>query len=164
MPRGQWLELALLTRWNRPQTYAQALRRSQGAVLHTDFEKHGPRAVSYERALEHGLGGSAQVERAWFVRLRAWSWLIVGRAADRRSSCYGSSRSRCGDPVIERLVGEREVVAVDLPGMGASPPLPNSETPSVEALAGAVAAWFRLDGLQRPHVAGNSLGGASRSS
>lgn len=64
------------------------------------------------------------------------------------------------DPIIERLVGEREVVAVDLPGMGASPPLRNAETPSVEALARAVAAGFRSEGLRRPHVTGNSLGGA----
>ena len=45
------------------------------------------------------------------------------------------------------------MVAVDLPGFGASPPLDG--TPTVEALAAAVEAL----GLERPHVAGNSLGG-----
>lgn len=63
------------------------------------------------------------------------------------------------DPVIERLADQREVAAVDLPGFGDSPPLRDGETPSVEALARAVAAWFGSAGLERPHVAGNSLGG-----
>jgi pimeloyl-ACP methyl ester carboxylesterase len=62
------------------------------------------------------------------------------------------------EPVVERLAVEREVVAVDLPGMGESPALPAGEPPSPQALAAAVAGWFRSAGLNRPHVAGNSLG------
>ena len=57
------------------------------------------------------------------------------------------------DPVVPILAREREVFAVDLPGFGASPPL--TVTPTVEALAAAVEGL----GLERPHVAGNSLGG-----
>jgi pimeloyl-ACP methyl ester carboxylesterase len=57
------------------------------------------------------------------------------------------------DPVVPLLAHEHEVVAVDLPGFGASPPL--AGTPTVEALAEAVEEL----GLERPHVAGNSLGG-----
>jgi pimeloyl-ACP methyl ester carboxylesterase len=57
------------------------------------------------------------------------------------------------DPVVPLLARENEVFAVDLPGFGASEPLPG--TPTVEALADAVEAL----GLERPHVAGNSLGG-----
>jgi pimeloyl-ACP methyl ester carboxylesterase len=64
------------------------------------------------------------------------------------------------DPVLERLAAEREVVAVDLPGTGDSRPLPEREVPTVEALARAVADWMRAVRLDRPHVAGNSLGGA----
>lgn len=56
-------------------------------------------------------------------------------------------------PVVPLLAREHEVIAVDLPGFGASAPLPH--TPTVEALADAVAEL----GLDRPHVAGNSLGG-----
>jgi pimeloyl-ACP methyl ester carboxylesterase len=63
-------------------------------------------------------------------------------------------------PVIERLARVRKVFAVDLPGMGQSPTLPGGETPTIEALAGATAAWFRGVGLERPQVVGNSLGGA----
>jgi pimeloyl-ACP methyl ester carboxylesterase len=60
-------------------------------------------------------------------------------------------------PVLAALEREREVVAVDLPGFGDSPPL--DAEPTVEALAGAVAAFAAEAGLERPDVAGNSLGG-----
>lgn len=63
-------------------------------------------------------------------------------------------------PVLDRLAREREVLAVDLPGFGDSPPLPRDTVPTVEALAAAVAAWLRTTGLERPAVAGSSLGGA----
>ena len=58
-------------------------------------------------------------------------------------------------PVVPLLAGEREVVALDLPGFGASPRGPRT----VEGLAHCVAAFARWLGLERPHVAGNSLGG-----
>ena len=57
------------------------------------------------------------------------------------------------DPVVPLLARTREVIAVDLPGFGASPPLDGQ--PTVDALADAVEAL----GLDRPLVAGNSLGG-----
>src|SRR5215216_6494306 len=57
------------------------------------------------------------------------------------------------DPVVPLLAREHEVIAVDLPGFGASAPL--AGTPTVAALAEAVETL----GLDRPHVAGNSLGG-----
>ncbi|WP_256106402.1 alpha/beta fold hydrolase [Streptomyces sp. ODS05-4] len=62
-------------------------------------------------------------------------------------------------PVLEILAGEREVVAVDLPGFGASSPLPDGfayDLPTVGPVLGALCAALDLD---RPHVAGNSLGG-----
>jgi len=58
-------------------------------------------------------------------------------------------------PVLPLLAHEREVVAVDLPGFGASPPGPDT----VEGLAEALSEFAAGLGLQRPHVAGNSLGG-----
>jgi pimeloyl-ACP methyl ester carboxylesterase len=57
------------------------------------------------------------------------------------------------DPVVPLLAREHEVIAVDLPGFGASAPL--AGPPTVAALAAAVEEL----GLERPHVAGNSLGG-----
>jgi len=59
-------------------------------------------------------------------------------------------------PVVPRLAGDREVIAVDLPGFGASPPGPRT----LAGLADAVAEFAADLGLDRPHVAGNSLGGA----
>jgi pimeloyl-ACP methyl ester carboxylesterase len=62
-------------------------------------------------------------------------------------------------PVLGALEAEREVVAVDLPGFGGSPPLPAGIEPSPAALTDAVAAFLDELGWERPHVAGNSLGG-----
>ena len=62
------------------------------------------------------------------------------------------------DPVRARLERERTVIAVDLPGFGDSPPL-TATPPTPRALAEAVAVQIARLGLERPHVAGNSLGG-----
>jgi pimeloyl-ACP methyl ester carboxylesterase len=61
---------------------------------------------------------------------------------------------------IDALVERCEVIAVDLPGFGGTPPLPDGQSPSVPALAGAVETWMADVGLHKPHVVGNSLGGA----
>jgi len=60
-------------------------------------------------------------------------------------------------PQIERLAGERDVIAVDMPGFGDSPVL--SEPPTPWAMAEAIAEACGEIGVERPHVAGNSLGG-----
>lgn len=66
---------------------------------------------------------------------------------------------RVWDPVAGRLrAGGREVVAIDLPGFGGSPPL-RRVTPTPAALAEAVAQELAAQGIERPDVAGNSLGG-----
>jgi len=57
------------------------------------------------------------------------------------------------------LAPSRELILVDLPGHGESPPLRLDGRPPVEALAAEVAAFLDTQGLDRPHVAGNSLGG-----
>ncbi len=63
------------------------------------------------------------------------------------------------DPVVPALAAVADVVAVDLPGFGASPPLPDGVEPSPAALALAVAELLDELGLESPHLAGNSLGG-----
>jgi len=63
------------------------------------------------------------------------------------------------DPVVDILATEREVIAVDLPGFGASPALPDGmayDLPTTNTVLGALFGALELD---RPHVAGNSLGG-----
>jgi len=62
-------------------------------------------------------------------------------------------------PVVELLTDRREVIAPDLPGFGASPALDGAAPPSPARLADAVWETVRALGVDRPHVAGNSLGG-----
>ena len=62
-------------------------------------------------------------------------------------------------PVIDRLTPQREVIAPDLPGFGASPMPPPGTVPGIGALADLVSGFLDDLGLERPHVAGNSMGG-----
>jgi pimeloyl-ACP methyl ester carboxylesterase len=62
-------------------------------------------------------------------------------------------------PVLSALAAEHDVIAVDLPGFGASAPLPAGHAPTVERVTDAVAEFAAALGLERPHVAGNSMGG-----
>jgi pimeloyl-ACP methyl ester carboxylesterase len=61
------------------------------------------------------------------------------------------------DPVVDALARERRVIAVDLPGFAGSAKEPAD--PSPVGLATYLERWFAEQGLDRPHVAGNSLGG-----
>jgi pimeloyl-ACP methyl ester carboxylesterase len=63
-------------------------------------------------------------------------------------------------PVLDRLAEAHDVIALDLPGFGASP-MPVDGPPGDMAKAVEGVATFLADlGLDRPHAAGNSLGGA----
>jgi pimeloyl-ACP methyl ester carboxylesterase len=68
------------------------------------------------------------------------------------------SRRRVWDPVVGALARERRVIAVDLPGFGDSPQEDFEPTPA--GFATYLGRWFAAQGLDRPHVAGNSMGGA----
>jgi pimeloyl-ACP methyl ester carboxylesterase len=59
-------------------------------------------------------------------------------------------------PQIEALARERDVIAVDMPGFGESPAL--ERTPTPWALGEAIASMCEEIGVERPHLAGNSLG------
>jgi pimeloyl-ACP methyl ester carboxylesterase len=61
-------------------------------------------------------------------------------------------------PLRARLTAQRDLIAIDLPGFGESPALVG-QTPTPRALATAVADHLAALGIERPHVAGNSLGG-----
>jgi len=63
------------------------------------------------------------------------------------------------DPVVPALAERFEVLAVDLPGFGGSPPLPAAVEPSPAALAAAVAGLLDDLGVEPPAVVGNSVGG-----
>jgi pimeloyl-ACP methyl ester carboxylesterase len=63
-------------------------------------------------------------------------------------------------PVIDRLADTFDVIACDLPGFGRSDSLPPGVDPTIPAYVEAFASWFGELGLRRPHMAGNSMGGA----
>lgn len=63
------------------------------------------------------------------------------------------------DPVVDLLATERDVIAVDLPGFGASPALPDGLAYDLPTTAAVFGAFCEAMELERPHVAGNSLGG-----
>ena len=65
---------------------------------------------------------------------------------------------RSWTPVLARLAGRHDVIALDLPGFGSAPALDGE--PTIGAIADAVAAEPDGLGLERPAFAGNSLGGS----
>ncbi|RLV57151.1 alpha/beta fold hydrolase [Aeromicrobium phragmitis] len=70
-------------------------------------------------------------------------------------------RWQAWEPVIEQLSEHFDVIALDLPGFGASPALKEAGvSASMENVLQAVGENFEEWGIERPHVVGNSLGGA----
>src|SRR2546430_6322286 len=69
------------------------------------------------------------------------------------------SRWQMWEPVLGAVEAEREVIALDLPGFAGSPPPPPGTPPGVDSLTRLVSEFLDELGLDRPHVAGNSLGG-----
>ncbi|MEU6562254.1 alpha/beta fold hydrolase [Nocardia nova] len=66
------------------------------------------------------------------------------------------SRWQVWEPVIETLAASFDVIAVDLPGFGESEPLPET---TVDSLTDALHAFLIEQGIENPHLAGNSMGG-----
>jgi pimeloyl-ACP methyl ester carboxylesterase len=90
----------------------------------------------------------------------------VGLAYERRGSgpplvlLHGiGHRRQAWDAVLGRLTPHRDVIAVDLPGHGESPPFAPAGRPVLDAMLAEVTRLLDELGLDRPHVAGNSLGG-----
>jgi pimeloyl-ACP methyl ester carboxylesterase len=67
---------------------------------------------------------------------------------------------RAWEPVLDKLAAEHDVIAIDLPGFGQSPVPPEGLPDGMPAVVDGVTRFFDHLGLHRPHVAGNSLGGA----
>jgi pimeloyl-ACP methyl ester carboxylesterase len=68
-------------------------------------------------------------------------------------------RREAWHPVLDRLTPHRDVIMVDLPGHGDSPPLRPNGQPVLDALLTEVLAFIGELDLHQPHIAGNSLGG-----
>ena len=63
------------------------------------------------------------------------------------------------EPVLPALSVSYDVIALDLPGFGASPMPAPGTPPGTASLTTLVAEFLSEAGFQWPHVAGNSLGG-----
>ncbi|MFD0638801.1 alpha/beta fold hydrolase [Catenulispora yoronensis] len=71
-------------------------------------------------------------------------------------------RWQAWEPVLDRLAEHHDVIAIDLPGFGKSAPvkLAPGERQTIDVAMARIAESFTGFGIERPHVAGNSLGGA----
>ncbi|MFC6148314.1 MULTISPECIES: alpha/beta fold hydrolase [Mumia] len=69
-------------------------------------------------------------------------------------------RKEAWRPVATRLAETHDVVAIDLPGFGASPALTKSRRDGMDDFADTLETFFAELGIERPHIVGNSLGGA----
>jgi pimeloyl-ACP methyl ester carboxylesterase len=76
--------------------------------------------------------------------------VLVHGVTHRRQTWY---------PVVDALAEHREVILVDLPGHGQSPELITNGQPVEDVLRDVFKQFLDDQGLDRPHVAGNSLGG-----
>jgi pimeloyl-ACP methyl ester carboxylesterase len=85
-----------------------------------------------------------------YERLGSGPPLVLLHGMGHRRQAWGA--------VLDRLTPHRDVILVDLPGHGESPPLQRG-LPLVAALLGPVTALLDDLGVAHPHVAGNSLGG-----
>jgi pimeloyl-ACP methyl ester carboxylesterase len=110
--------------------------------------------------------GGATAGVASFVEGRAAGLSPVRVAYERRGAgepvvlLHGLGLDRrAWDAVVPLLAGEREVIAIDLPGFGQSPDLPACLPHDLPTVVAALSAVFTALGLQRPHVVGHSLGG-----
>jgi len=69
------------------------------------------------------------------------------------------SRWQMWSPVIDALAAHRDVIALDVPGFGASPRPPKGTKPGIPAMTDMLVEFWQSLGVDRPHVAGNSMGG-----
>lgn len=116
-------------------------------------------------AAAEGWPGIREGETIRFLELPGMTLAVRRRAATRDGlepallvhGLGGSSRN--WSALMERLTGDLECEAVDLPGFGASPP-PDGGDYSVSGHARAVIRCLEASGRGPVHLMGNSLGGA----
>ncbi|TPQ18045.1 alpha/beta fold hydrolase [Streptomyces sporangiiformans] len=103
---------------------------------------------------------------AWFVQGQAADLSPVTVAYERQGSgdpvvlLHGLGCHRqAWDPVVPLLTGQREVIAMDLPGFGQSPDLDPGVPRDLQTAVAWLGSVFAALGVERPHVVGHSLGG-----
>lgn len=109
--------------------------------------------------MEHNGGGPVAVEpgtAGWLDQLDVHR----GGSGEPLVLIHGIGHTWRGwAPMLPGLEQRFQVLAPDLPGYGYSPPLRDGVPPTPENLADAIEALMDVEGLDRPLVAGNSLGG-----
>jgi pimeloyl-ACP methyl ester carboxylesterase len=85
-----------------------------------------------------------------FERMGSGPPLVLLHGVGHRRQAWGA--------VLDRLTPHRDVVAIDLPGQGESPPL-QAGRPVLDEMLSQVIGLLDDLGLECPHMAGNSLGG-----
>jgi pimeloyl-ACP methyl ester carboxylesterase len=86
-----------------------------------------------------------------YDRTGSGSPLVLLHGLGHRRQAWGA--------VTGLLAPYRELIVVDLPGHGESPPLAAAGEPPVPVMLEALLGFLDELGLDRPHLAGNSLGG-----
>jgi pimeloyl-ACP methyl ester carboxylesterase len=69
-------------------------------------------------------------------------------------------RRQAWDPVLDRLAESYDVIALDLAGFGESEPYPKGTAYTMDNTCRIIGENLKEWGVSRPHVVGNSLGGA----
>lgn len=69
-------------------------------------------------------------------------------------------RRQAWDPIFTKLTEKYDVIAIDLAGFGKSPAYPKSTPYTMDSAITHLTENFAAWGIDRPHVVGNSLGGA----
>jgi len=68
------------------------------------------------------------------------------------------SRWQCFEPILDHLAERHEVIAIDMPGFGASP-LVDGVRPGPRGYADWLTGWLTANDVERPHLVGSSMGG-----
>jgi len=69
-------------------------------------------------------------------------------------------RRQIWDPIVDDLATRYEVITLDLAGFGESEPFPKGHAYSMSNACDHLSNQFATWGIEKPHVVGNSLGGA----
>ena len=103
-------------------------------------------------------GGSTRIREPGYRQAGGVAYQRMGRGEPLVLLHGFGGSGRIWRPVLPFLLAHRDVIAVDLPGFGASAPLPARSPHTPDQLAAAVERLLDALDLDAPQVAGHSLG------
>ena len=104
------------------------------------------------------MGGSTRIREPGCRQAGGVAYQRVGRGEPLVLLHGLGGSGRIWRPVLPFLLAHRDVIAVDLPGFGASAPLPARSPHTPDQLAAAVERLLDALDVDAPQVAGHSLG------